>query len=94
MATMTPTLRRAFERLRSLPAREQDRIGRRLLDETSAEEDAASEDAPPRTLAEAIAPYVGVLDSGEIVPGGARMSQNTGEAFASGMEEKRRQRHP
>lgn len=44
-----------------------------------------------RSLADAIAPYIGVVHSSEFVPGGARMSENTGEQFAQGMVEKRAQ---
>jgi hypothetical protein len=40
------------------------------------------------TLADFLGEYLGCLDSGEIVPGGACMSKNIGERFAEGMLEK------
>ncbi len=42
------------------------------------------------TLADFLGDFIGCLDSGEHVPGGARMSENVGEKFAQGMEEKRK----
>jgi hypothetical protein len=41
------------------------------------------------TLADFLGDFIGCLDSGEIVPGGANMSENIGETFAEGMAEKR-----
>ena len=40
------------------------------------------------TLADFLGDYIGCLDSGEMIPGGARMSENIGERFAEGMLEK------
>lgn len=37
--------------------------------------------APPGSLAEFLEGYAGVFDSREFVPGGARLSENTGEQF-------------
>ena len=45
----------------------------------------------PGTLAEFLAEFIGVLHSDEYVPGGARMSENTGESFTRIVVEKRRQ---
>jgi hypothetical protein len=50
---------------------------------------AAPADNQYRTLADFLDGYVGVVDSGELVPGGARMSEECGEKFAAGMVEKR-----
>ncbi|MEM1043148.1 MAG: hypothetical protein AAGI91_11020 [Bacteroidota bacterium] len=86
---MTQLLKRAIERLHDLPPEEQDRIGQRLLDELPAGNTSAS--AEPETLADALAPYIGTFDSSEHVPGGARMSEDTGRKFAEGMAEKRKQ---
>ena len=41
------------------------------------------------TLADFLAGYIGVLASGEHVPGGARMSEESGKKFATGMAQKR-----
>ena len=40
------------------------------------------------TLADFLGDYIGRLDSGEVLPGDARMSENIGERFAEGMLEK------
>jgi hypothetical protein len=40
-------------------------------------------------LADYLGDFIGCLDSGELVPGGARMSENIGEKFAEGMMQKR-----
>ncbi len=40
-------------------------------------------------LADYLGEFIGCLDSGELVPGGARMSENIGEKFAEGMLQKR-----
>ncbi len=42
-----------------------------------------------QTLADSLAGYVGVIDSGEIIEGGAQMSKNTGNKFADILLEKR-----
>ena len=46
---------------------------------------------PPGTLADSLGSFIGVLQSGEYVPGGARVSENTGEKFTEVLIEKRRQ---
>lgn len=43
------------------------------------------------TLADFLAGYVGVLNSGEHVPGGANLSEQTGRRFAAGMKTRREQ---
>jgi hypothetical protein len=45
--------------------------------------------AQPQNLAERLKDFIGVLHSSEHVPGGARMSERTGEQFAAGMLKKR-----
>jgi hypothetical protein len=45
-----------------------------------------------RTLYDRLTPYIGVIDSSEIVPGGANMSANTGKKFGDAMLEKHRKR--
>jgi predicted transcriptional regulator len=45
----------------------------------------------PRNLAERLAGYVGVLDSGEHFPGGAQMSERTGEQFTDILVQRREQ---
>lgn len=41
------------------------------------------------TLADLLGDSIGCLDSGDLVPGGARMSENIREKFSQGMVEKR-----
>lgn len=43
----------------------------------------------PKTLSEFLDGYVGVVHSGEKVPGGARLSENSGKKFAAGLRKKR-----
>jgi len=43
------------------------------------------------SLADFLAPHIGVLSSGEHVPGGARMSEDCGKKFAEGLLRKRQQ---
>jgi hypothetical protein len=45
------------------------------------------------TLAEFLAAHIGVLHSSEQVPGGARMSEDSGRQFAAGLLKKRQQGH-
>lgn len=42
------------------------------------------------TMADFFAGYIGVIDSGEIVPGGANMSEDTGRKFKEILLEKHR----
>ena len=44
-----------------------------------------------QTLADFLADHVGILSSGEIVTGGAGMSQNGGKKFADALKERREQ---
>jgi hypothetical protein len=53
------------------------------------EKSAASDE---KTLYDLLEDHIGVLDSSDHVPGGARMSEDTGEKFAAGMLEKRQRR--
>jgi len=47
-----------------------------------------------RTLFDRLQGFIGVLDSGEHVKGGANMSQNLSQKFASAMVEKHRKLKP
>jgi hypothetical protein len=62
----------------------------------SLQSEAVIEPAPEPTsdggsMLDFFAGYVGVLHSGEFVPGGAKMSQETGRKFAEGMLKKRQE---
>lgn len=46
-------------------------------------------DGEAATLADFLSGHIGVIHSSEQVPGGARMSENSGSKFAAGMVEKR-----
>ena len=43
------------------------------------------------TLADFLGKHIGVLHSSEYLPGGARMSEDSGKKFAAGMLQKRQQ---
>ncbi len=43
------------------------------------------------TLADFLGKHIGVLHSSEHIPGGARMSEDSGQKFAAGMRKKRQQ---
>lgn len=53
--------------------------------------DAEAEPSPPGSLAEFLEGYAGIFDSRDLVPGGARLSDNTGEQFTDILVEKRAQ---
>ena len=55
---------------------------------TPSEQSAPTDGA--ETLYDRLKDHIGVINSGEHVPGGARMSEETGKKFAAGMVEKRR----
>lgn len=42
------------------------------------------------TMADFLKGFIGIVNSGEVVPGGARMSEDCGRKFAEGLLEKRR----
>jgi hypothetical protein len=46
------------------------------------------------TLADFLGGHVGVLHSSEYVPGGARLSEDSGRKFAAGLVAQRQQRRP
>ena len=46
----------------------------------------------PATLADFLQGYVGVLHSSEYVPGGARLSEDSGRKFAEGLTAQRQQK--
>lgn len=48
---------------------------------------------PAGSMAEFLDGYVGVFDSRDFVPGGARFSETTGEQFADILEEKQARGH-
>lgn len=48
---------------------------------------------PPASMAEFLEGYVGVFDSREWTPGGARLSERTGEQFTDILVQKRREGH-
>lgn len=63
-----------------------------LRERLSVEEGAAPpEGSAPQNLAERLKGYVGVLHSSEHVPGGAQMSERTGEKFARILQQRREQ---
>ena len=63
-----------------------DSLRQRFLSSESEEEPGGEE---PRTLADSLDGYIGVLHSSEHVPGGATMSEKSGEKFAANLIRKR-----
>lgn len=53
----------------------------------------AAQAPTPGSMAEFLEGFVGVFDSRDIVPGGARLSESTSERFADILEEKRARGH-
>lgn len=49
--------------------------------------------SPPGSMAEFLEGYVGVFDSRDWTPGGARLSERTGEQFTDILVQKRREGH-
>jgi predicted transcriptional regulator len=62
-----------------------------VRDQLLSEERTKPADAAPRNLAERLKGYVGVLHSSEHVPGGAQMSERTGEKFTEILLQRRRE---
>jgi hypothetical protein len=67
-----------------------DRLNRSLQADTAAEPSHMSS-ADDGSMLDFFKGYAGVVDSGEFVPGGAQMSQDTGRKFAQGMLKKRQE---
>jgi len=63
-----------------------DSLRQRFLSSESEEEPEGEE---PRTLADFLDGYIGVLHSSEHVPGGAAMSEKSGEKFGANLIRKR-----
>jgi hypothetical protein len=81
-------LTRAAEARGTTPDILAEELLREQLQPDESEAPAAENGDGPRTLAEQLADFIGVLDSGEHVPGGARMSVRTGEQFTDAVVEK------
>jgi hypothetical protein len=64
-----------------------DSLRERFVAPTSQESSAEGQE----TLADFLSGYIGILHSGEYIPGGARMSEGSGKKFAAGMVKKRQQ---
>jgi hypothetical protein len=92
--TLTPDLERALAEAAQRQGITPEMLAREFLRERLLP---AGEPVPEQlesmTLAESLADFIGVLDSGEYVPGGAHLSERTGERFAELLLEKRRQGH-
>lgn len=90
--TLTPDLERALTTQAHQQGTTPERLALEYLRErflpSVATESAAEEQG---TLADFLANYIGVLSSSEHVPGGARMSENSGKKFAVGLVKKRRE---
>lgn len=72
---MTPELRQALGRAAKEQGTTPETVAYQTLRERLVADDPQTGAIGPRTLADRLAPYIGVLDSGETTPGGARMSK-------------------
>jgi hypothetical protein len=91
--TLTPELERALiEEARRLGTTPEKLAIESLQERFGVPPPEEAVEAPDQTLADLLAGFIGVLDSGEIVPGGARMSEDTGKKFAAILAVKRKQR--
>lgn len=90
--TLTPDIERALReeasRLGTTPqALALDSLRDRFVIPQPAEQAAV----PGETLADFLAGHIGVFDSSEHIPGGARMSEDTGRQFTDILVERRKQ---
>jgi len=89
--SLTPEVEKALEEeAHSLGVAPED-LALEILERSLAKREPLSSGAP-RNLADYLEEYIGVIDSSEYVPGGARMSEATGKKFAAGLLAKHRGR--
>jgi hypothetical protein len=90
--TLTPEIERELvEEARKLGVTPESLALAALRDRFVTAGSGASNARDGQTLAEALGNLIGVLDSSEFVPGGARMSEDIREKFTDYLVEKRRQ---
>lgn len=91
---LTPALRQAIHEVASREGTTAEFLAAEVLRErfTPSDDQAESEEAGG-TLADLLAEHIGVLDSGELVPGGARMSERRKE-YADMLLRDHRDRRP
>ena len=88
--TLTPDIERALaEQARRLGTTPEQLVIDSLREHFETTTDTPSETGD--TLADSLREHIGILHSGEHVPGGARMSEGSGQKFATGLAEQRRQ---
>lgn len=87
--TLTPDLARALTEQARKQGTTPERIARDCLRERFLPLVTTESLAKERgTLADFLADYIGVISNSEHVPGGARMSENSGRKFAAGLVKK------
>jgi hypothetical protein len=90
--TLTPEIERALvEEARRLGTTPESLAIESLRERFVAPHSAKSTEMPGETLADRLGDLIGILDSSEHIPGGARMSEDTGRQFAEILLDRRRQ---
>jgi hypothetical protein len=90
--TLTPEIERALvEEAHRLGTTPESLAIESLRDRFLAPHPAEPAETPGETLADFLAGHIGVLDSSEHFPGGARMSEDTGRQFTDILLERRKQ---
>ena len=89
---LTPDLERALAEAARRQGTTPERLAVEYLRERFLETDTSdSADAETFTLADFLAGHIGVLGSGEHVPGGAGLSEDSGSRFTAGLRRGREQ---
>jgi hypothetical protein len=93
--TLTPDIEQAL----AAEARKLGRTPEQLILDSLRERFLSPESEQPpteeqSTLADFLRGHLGVLHSSEHVPGGARLSENSGQKFAAGLAAQRQQKRP
>lgn len=90
---MTPELQRALGKVADEQGTTPETVAFETLRERLVADEPQAASAGARTLADRLARYIGVLDSGEMTPGGARMSDRTKE-YGKMLLERHREGYP
>jgi hypothetical protein len=89
---VTPELHQALGRAAEEQGTTPETVAFETLQERFVSEEQAGSGS--RTLADRLARYIGVLDSGEMTPGGARMSERTGSEYGKLLLKRHREGYP
>jgi hypothetical protein len=91
MIDFTPDVEQRLDDMAKRNGTTAESLVRSAVEQLLVPEEQAHDEPTPGSLAEFLQGYAGAFDSREWTPGGARLSENTGEKFADILEEKRAQ---